>query len=495
GAPTPPAAVLDDPAAVLDDRAAVLDDPAALVEWPVLKRLFLLSFIWGWSFLFIKVAVEGMTPTTVAGGRVALGALVLHVVLHARGMKMPADRTLWLHFSVVALVGSAIPFTLLAWGEERITSALTAVTNASTPLFTVLFGVAVLRSRIRGAQAAGLLLGLAGVAVAAGVGGSDLSSSSMAGVMASVGAGACYGLSFAWSKRHLMGIPPMVAATGQLTMAAVIMAPFALATSAAEGIDLTFSRAGSILLLGLIGTGIAYVINFGLIHDLGPTRASLSTYIIPVVAVLVGVVVLDEQFHLRLLAGGALIVFSVAIVHERLLAPTRVPVAPLPLLMLLLLVLGGCGTDDDDEAATATTVAPPTCDEPVDEAADPTSSVHVLPGAPEPEYTTDPPTSGPHQAVGEVEPVQSDPMPRPVQVGVLESGRVLVQYGPDIDGEALTSLRAVAGDEVVLAPNNDLPAPVVATAWLRKMTCDGVDTAAIERFVVDTAGLPDESHG
>jgi len=475
-----------------------------------LKRLFLLSFIWGWSFLFIKVAVEGMTPTTVAGARVALGALVLHVFLRTRGVRMPADRNLWLHFTVVALVGSAIPFTLLAWGEERITSALTAVTNASTPLFTVVFGVLVLQARIRGAQAAGLLLGLAGVAVAAGVGGSDLNSSSTAGVLASVGAGACYGLSFAWSKRHLMGIPPMVAATGQLTMAAVIMAPFAVTTSVTEGMDLTFNRVGSILLLGLVGTGAAYVINFGLIHDLGPTRASLTTYIIPVVAVLVGVVVLDEEFHLRLLAGGALIVLSVAIVHERLLAPKRVPPAPVAILLLLLLLVG-CGSDDaDDDASattstssaattststTSTTVDESVCDEPVEEAPDPASSVHVLPGGAEPQYTTDPPTSGPHQAVGEVEAVQADPIPRPRQVGILESGRVLVQFGPDLDAGARTALTALAGDEVVVAPNDELPAPVVATAWLHKMTCTGVDAEALTAFADDWAGLPQESHG
>ncbi|MDP9019940.1 MAG: DMT family transporter, partial [Actinomycetota bacterium] len=157
-----------------------------------MRRLLLLGFIWGWSFLFIKVAVGGMTPTTVAAARIALGALVLLVVLRVRGLALPADRTSWRHFAVAALFGSALPFSLLAWGEERITSALTAVLNAATPLFTALIGAVVLRERLRPLQAAGLLVGLAGVAVAAGVGSGDLAGSSLTGSLASVTAGACY---------------------------------------------------------------------------------------------------------------------------------------------------------------------------------------------------------------------------------------------------------------------------------------------------------------
>src|SRR4029453_3174032 len=109
-----------------------------------MKRLCLLVFIWGWSFLFIKVAVEGMSPPTVAAGRVALGALVLHLLLRFRREALPRDPVLWRRFAVGALLGSALPFTMLAWGEERITSALTAVLNASTPLFTALFSVVLL---------------------------------------------------------------------------------------------------------------------------------------------------------------------------------------------------------------------------------------------------------------------------------------------------------------------------------------------------------------
>jgi drug/metabolite transporter (DMT)-like permease len=278
------------------------------------RRLYVLAFLWGWSFLFIKVAVEGMTPTTVAWVRIALGAAVLYGVLRLRGDRLGVDRVLVRHFAVVATIGSAVPFTLLAWGEQRITSALTAVLNASTPLFTALVASATRQERLRPLQAAGLGAGFLGVAIAAGLGASDLTGSSIAGSLAAVGAGACYGCAFVYSRQHLVGIPPLTAACGQLLAGAVLLAPVALTTSAVEGIDLTWRRVGAIVLLGAMGTGLAYVLNYRIIGELGATKASLVTYIVPVVAVVVGIAVLDEPFEWRLVAGGLVTIVGIAAV-------------------------------------------------------------------------------------------------------------------------------------------------------------------------------------
>jgi drug/metabolite transporter (DMT)-like permease len=259
-----------------------------------MKRLLLLAFIWGWSFLFIKVSVDGMSPPTVACARVALGGITLHLIVRRRGLRMPRDRTSWRRFFTVALFGSALPFTMLAWGEERITSALAAVTNASTPLFTALAAAIYLRDRLKPYQTMGLVVGLVGVAVAAGLGGADIAESSISGSMASVLAGASYGFAFAYMRRRLTDIPPIIAAAGQVTAATALSLPFAVVTSINQGIDLDPHRVLAIGLLGVVGTGIAYVINYRIIAELGATRASLVTYLIPVVAVLVGVLVLDE---------------------------------------------------------------------------------------------------------------------------------------------------------------------------------------------------------
>jgi drug/metabolite transporter (DMT)-like permease len=284
----------------------------------------ILAFIWGWSFLFIKVAVQGMTPATVAWARVTLGAGVILVVLRARRTRLPprSERAQWRHFVVLAITYNAVPFTLLAWAEQHISSALAAVLNASTPLFAAVLTAALLGERLTRPQLAGLLLGFIGVAVAAGVGGDDLEGSSLWGELAVVGVSACYGFGFTYAQRHVADIAPVVTAGGQLLASTVILAPVAAVTTAAQGFELTPTRALSIVLLGIVGTGIAYLINYRSIAELGSTKASVVTYLVPVVAVAVGVAFLHEAFEVGLVVGGALTIVGIAMLHGRLL-PAR----------------------------------------------------------------------------------------------------------------------------------------------------------------------------
>jgi drug/metabolite transporter (DMT)-like permease len=295
---------------------------------PLVRRLLVLAFIWGWSFLFIKVAVEGMTPTTVAAARIGLGAAALFVAARVRHLRLPTDLTFWRHAAISAVFANILPFTMLAWGEQRISSALTAVLNASTPLFTGIFGVIYLRSRLDGRGVVGLLVGLAGVGVAAGVGGGDLAGTSLWGSLASVGAGACYGFQLTYAKKHLLGVPAEVAALGQLVAGTVLLSPVAVATTAAHGIELPAHRLVAIVLLGAVGTGLAYLLYYRSVADLGPTTTSLVTYLIPPVAVVIGIAFLGEDFHWRLVAGGLMIVAGIALVQRRLRLPGRRAAVP-----------------------------------------------------------------------------------------------------------------------------------------------------------------------
>ncbi|MDQ1446062.1 MAG: hypothetical protein QOI20_2526, partial [Acidimicrobiaceae bacterium] len=308
-----------------------------------MRRVVILAFIWGWSFLFIKVAVAGMSPALVAFSRIALGMAVMLVVLRVRGTRLPRDLTMWRHFAVMGLAYSAVPFTLLAWGEQHITSALTSVLNASTPLFAAMAAAIGLGERLKRGQLAGLALGFVGVSVAAGLGGKDLTSSSGAGVAAAIVASVFYGFSFVYARHNLTGVSPLVAACGQLVMGAVIIAPVALVTTISRGgVDLDVHRVVSITILGVMGTGVAYMINYQSIAEIGATRASLVTYLVPIVAVTVGVVFLSEPFHLQLLVGGALTVFGIALLQE------RVRVRPLLAAMLALAAMAGLGACVDD---------------------------------------------------------------------------------------------------------------------------------------------------
>jgi drug/metabolite transporter (DMT)-like permease len=285
------------------------------------RRLFVLAAIWGWSFLFIKVAVGGMPPSAVAFTRVALGMVVLLAVVRLRGLRLPRDRPLWRHFAVVGLFGSALPFTLLAWGEQRITSALGAVLNAATPLFAAVMVAVFLGERLRRSQVLGLAFGFIGVGVAAGLGASDLSGASLAGEAAAVAAGASYAISITYAKRHLGALSPLVAAAGQLVMATVLALPFALVATAREGLDLTPRRLLAVCLLGVLGTGLAYVLFYRIIADLGATMAAAVTYLVPVMAVTVGLLFLHEPFHLRLVAGGLLIVGGIVLLNGQGVRP------------------------------------------------------------------------------------------------------------------------------------------------------------------------------
>jgi drug/metabolite transporter (DMT)-like permease len=293
------------------------------------RRLFLLAFIWGWSFLFIKVILEDAPPTFLAWGRIALGLAVLVVAMRRRGESMP-ERRYWGHLLVLGLAMSVLPFMLIGWGEEHISSALASVLNACTPLFAAGFAAGLLGERLRPPQLAGVAIGFLGVAAVAGVGGGDLAGSSLLGSLAVVLASAGYGFGFAYANRFTTGLSALQLSFGQLLAGTVILAPVAVIDVAAGRVALGPQAALCLLLLGTLGTGYAYLLNYRTLQESGATVASLVTYLVPLVAVVAGVLVLGEPFSLRLILGGLVVIGGVALVQGRLFGPrepTRQPLA------------------------------------------------------------------------------------------------------------------------------------------------------------------------
>jgi drug/metabolite transporter (DMT)-like permease len=286
------------------------------------RRLIVLACIWGWSFLFIKVILEGAPPTFVAWGRIALGLAVLVVLLRGSGER-PPGRRYWGHLLVLGLTMSVLPFLLIAWGEQHIASALAAVVNACTPLFAAAFAAWLLGERLRPPQLAGLVVGFVGVGVVAGVGGGDLAGSSLAGVLAVVAASAGYGFGFVYAHRFTEGLSALQLSLGQLAAGAVLLAPVAGGDVAGGSVDLQPLGLLCLLLLGGLGTGYAYLLNYRTVQEHGATVASLVTYLVPIVGVAAGVLVLGEPFSLRLVLGGLVVVAGVALVQGRLLGPRR----------------------------------------------------------------------------------------------------------------------------------------------------------------------------
>lgn len=296
-------------------------------------RLAALALLWGSSFLWIKIALDGLSPVQVAFARMALGAAFLLSLCLATRLRLPRPGRIWLHLAVVAGVGQATPFVLFGVGEQTVSSGLAGVFNATTPLWTVIVALLVRQERRIG------ITKLAGLAV--GFGGTVLilapwqsAAGTLAGSLACIAAAMCYGVSIVYSSRFVLGrgVTPLAVATLQITMGAGILA---LATPAFgwQPVELDAAVAGSIVVLGLAGTGYAFVLLNRLIADLGPTSASTVTYLLPVIAVLLGAVVLGEELTARVLAGMVVVLVGVGLTQHggrNRRAPTAPPGAAAP---------------------------------------------------------------------------------------------------------------------------------------------------------------------
>jgi drug/metabolite transporter (DMT)-like permease len=284
-----------------------------------LIRLGALAVLWGSGFLFIKIALEGMSPIQIVLGRLVAAAVVMVPVMVYRKEHLPRRLVPWAHLTVMAVVTNIAPYFLFAWGEQHITSSLAGVLNATTPLFTLLLAVGTHTERLTAPRLAGLTLGFLGVVVLAAPWQDGGLSSSLLGISAALLASACYAASYVYARRFLSDgeLSPLVLSSGQMIAGAVLLVLLAPAV-AREPVSLTTNVVTSVIVLGVLGTGIAYVLNYRLIADEGATAASTVTYLIPIVAVLLGLAVLGEPVAWSLAAGAVIVLVGVAVSEGRL---------------------------------------------------------------------------------------------------------------------------------------------------------------------------------
>ncbi|MEA2435154.1 MAG: hypothetical protein QOG54_2611 [Actinomycetota bacterium] len=276
-------------------------------------RLVLLGAIWGSSYLFIKIALDGFTPIQVVAGRMVAGAVTLLILLYASKLTLPRTRRVWLLLLFMSAVANVIPFMLITWGEKYISSALASILNSTTPLFTALLaGIFIAAERLTLLRFAGVVLGMLGVTVIVGV---DATGGSMPAKLAMVLAAFFYGIGFVFSKRNLtgLGLSPIAIPAGQLLIGSALTVPFAARDAVVVSPSPGLSEILSVIALGVLGTGIAFVIYYRLIRDVGATTASLSIYLIPVFGAVLGRLVLDEKLGWNALAGAVLVVAGIAL--------------------------------------------------------------------------------------------------------------------------------------------------------------------------------------
>jgi drug/metabolite transporter (DMT)-like permease len=289
--------------------------PAELRRW--LPSYLILAAIWGTSFLFIKVGVRELHPLWLTFGRVATGVLTLLVVLAVTRDRLPRDARLWGHLAVVALLGVVLPFTLFGFGEQRVSSVLAGIWNAATPLVALPLAVLVFRTeRMTARRAAGLGIGFAGVLVVLGVwhgvGGAQLT-----GQLMCFGAAMCYAVAIPYQKKFIAGRAgsgvSMAAAQLLVALAQLAVAAPLLAGPPPDPTKLPTDVVLCVLALGALGTGIAFVLNFQVIRVAGASTSTSVTYLMPVVATLVGVLILHEHLHWNQPAGAAIVLTGVAV--------------------------------------------------------------------------------------------------------------------------------------------------------------------------------------
>jgi drug/metabolite transporter (DMT)-like permease len=284
---------------------------AEATGWLTPVELLVLGAVWGSSFLFMRIATQDFGPLALVEVRLILGALVLLPLLwRSLPLLSPAH---WAKLAFVGAINSAIPFVLFAWGAQRAPAGIGAISNATAVMFTALIAFAFFGEHISRRRALGLACGFIGVIVLASgkTSGGSVWQAALAGTFAAF----LYGVGGNFVRRHFADLPPGTVAAATLTCAAVLLAPFAIVAWPAEAVPVKSWI--SVVLLGVLCTGFAYLLYYRLIYRIGAPRASTVTYLVPLFGVIWAWVVLGEPLTLSMAIAGALILGGVALSQQR----------------------------------------------------------------------------------------------------------------------------------------------------------------------------------
>ena len=278
-----------------------------------------LGVVWGCSFIFIKLGLEFLTPFGVAFGRCALGALTLLAWAKFKGIALPKSKKMLLHLWVVSLLLNVIPGILFALAQTEVTSILAGIINAVTPLMTLLAIMAVTRDeKPKLYQVAGILIGFIGVLTVLGAW-KGLGDNPLWAILILLAAVTCYGFSFPYSRRFVLPhkLAPESIAAGQVTLGALTLLPFFI-YNGVEKYEYQTAPVLAMVALGVFGSGFAYIWNFKVMALAGSAIASSVTYLTPVVAVIVGVIFLQESIYWYEPVGALIVLLGAAIGQNRI---------------------------------------------------------------------------------------------------------------------------------------------------------------------------------
>lgn len=286
-------------------------------EW---LMLIILSILWGGSFFFIGILVSEIPTLTIVALRVGLAAITLWGIVFIMGLRPPSNKRIWFAFLGMGLLNNVIPFTLIVWGQIYIASGLASIFNATTPIFTVIVaGLLLSDEKATSMKIIGVMTGFIGIVMMFGLPGPDEESNAFAQI-AILGAALSYALAGVYGRRFKqMNISPFVTAAGQVTASSLILTPVALYFDGPPNlISLSLLSWTAIIGLAVLSTAIAYVLYFTILETAGATNLLLVTLLIPVSAILLGVLFLDETLAFAHFAGMACICFGLSFIDGRL---------------------------------------------------------------------------------------------------------------------------------------------------------------------------------
>jgi drug/metabolite transporter (DMT)-like permease len=284
--------------------------------WPW-ARVVVLALLWGSTFLWIELALDALTPVQVTFSRCLLGSAALLVACLGSGRRLPRDRATWGHIVVAAFFCNALPFAMFSVGQQTIDSGVAGVLNATTPLWSLLVGVAIGTERgLRPVRLIGLLLGFTGVVLIFAPW--QLTGPVGWGALAIVTAAASYAVGFAYMGRHLVGkgIPTISLSAAQL-VAATGMTALTLPAGGLTSIEIDPKTLMVVVILGVVATGVTFHLTYRIIAAEGATNAATVGYLLPVVSVALGAIVLDEGLSLRIVAGMLVVLVGVGLTRRK----------------------------------------------------------------------------------------------------------------------------------------------------------------------------------
>jgi drug/metabolite transporter (DMT)-like permease len=285
------------------------------IDW----LLFLaLGFLWGSSYLFIKIGVDaGLTPFTLIMLRLLIGFLLLAIVFLAAREALPRQPVIWGHLAVMSLINVVIPFALITWAEQYTESALAATLNAPVPLFVVLIAPFFLPDeKLTLTKLVGVLLGLVGVVILVGFDPAAIGRNNFTAQLALILSAVSYAAGAVYARRFVRGLRPLVPAAFQVGYALLLTAVLAFVFERPLATALNANALIAVIWLGLLGSGFAYLVYFRLLRNWGASRTALVAYELPVWGIALGFIVLGEPLRASLLGGTALVIAGIAVVNR-----------------------------------------------------------------------------------------------------------------------------------------------------------------------------------